>query len=197
MADRLTKSEFDELVTQYYPDLVRRATHLCKDYTVAEDAVQNTLLLAFEKLNQFEKRDEKAYNIQFRSWLFKMVAYMVAAMYSRGAGTMKPWQQKWAYASFIYPNERFLPFTPKVADNLKSVESDTDYIMDAIESLPKHSLHPITGRMVSTRYVEIAKMAFIDEMTSGEIGNLLGLAEGTIRVRLSRIRKILQSKMLR
>jgi RNA polymerase sigma factor (sigma-70 family) len=199
MGDRLTLPEFNILVERFYPDLTKRAVRLCRDYTVAEDAVQNTLLFAFEKFEQFEKLDQKAYDIQFRAWLYKMLSNMIYYMFSRRSGASKPNYQKYAYASFVYFNDRnmrsFSGIDCSAMFGKTSQESETDYIMKVINELPLGFPHGITGRVVPSRYQEIAKMAFIDGLTAPEIGTLLGLADATIRSRISHIRQILKEKL--
>lgn len=198
MGEKLTPLEFETLVERFYPDLTRRAVRLCKDHATAEDAVQNTLLFAFEKQKEgkFEKWDQEAYDIQFRAWLYKMLYNMIAYMFNRRSGAAKPNYQKYAYASFVYFNDRnihSLSDFSGISD--QNCNSETDYIMKAIDELPMYGKPDIHNRVVPSRYQEIAKMAFVDGLTAVEIGNLTNLAESTIRVRLCRIRKILQEKL--
>lgn len=195
----LTIAEFNEFVNELYPELLRAALRLChKDYAMAEDALQNTLLLAFEKLDQFKVVNSETPKVKlFRGWLHKMLTNMVYYMWTRKGGAPKPHQQKFAYASFVYCIKtgisNFSEYESADHKRQDYVEnhsnpvydsSDVEYIIKAIDELPSTLL-----------FKDIAKFAFIDGLTSPEIAVRLQLAEATIRCRISMIRTILCEKL--
>lgn len=192
----ITVTEFNEFVAELRPELLRAAVRLCnKNHAMAEDAVQNTLLLAYEKLEQFQIINPNTPKHKlFRGWLHRLLVNMVSYMWARKSGPPKPAQQQYAYASFVYCinmgttnfSEYESPFDRRhnfIENHVKSVQppGDIEYILKAIDELPI--------------YQEIAKLAFIDGLTSPEIAVRLHLAEGTIRKRIWQVRELLREKL--
>lgn len=69
--DRITAGDatgFDLMVERYAPMLYRYARRMCGDVSEAEDALQETFLLAQEKFKQFRGEG------RLRNWLFKITA---------------------------------------------------------------------------------------------------------------------------
>lgn len=62
------KNAFAELYSFYANDLYRYASYLLNSPYDAEDAVQETVLTAFHKINSLKK------NESFKSWLFKILS---------------------------------------------------------------------------------------------------------------------------
>jgi RNA polymerase sigma factor (sigma-70 family) len=60
-----TGKDFSFFYTKYYPKLIYFTSQMCKDPQKAEDISTDSFLIAFEKIEKYEK--EKS---QFSTWLF-------------------------------------------------------------------------------------------------------------------------------
>ena len=60
-----TGKDFEFYYTKYYPKLIYYTSKMCKDQQKAEDISTDSFLIAFEKIDKYEK--DKA---QFSTWLF-------------------------------------------------------------------------------------------------------------------------------
>ena len=60
-----TGKDFEFYYTKYYPKLIYYTSKMCKDQQKAEDISTDSFLIAFEKIDKYEK--EKS---QFSTWLF-------------------------------------------------------------------------------------------------------------------------------
>lgn len=193
----ITITEFNEFTNELYPELLRAAYRRCRKLReMAEDAVQNTLLLAYEKLDNFRIVNPNTPKIKlFRGWLHRILVNMISQMWTRKNGAPKPHQQKFAYASFVYcPNTHTVNFSEyeslqhsrqdyvenHIKPRVSREPSDVEYILKAIDELPHR---------------EVAKLAFVDGFTAVEIAAKLGYAQGTIRRRIWEARGQLREKL--
>ena len=60
-----TGKDFSFFYTKYYPKLIYYTARMCNDQQKAEDISTDSFLIAFEKIDKYEK--EKS---QFSTWLF-------------------------------------------------------------------------------------------------------------------------------
>lgn len=60
-----TGKDFDSLYKKYYPKLIYFTSRMCNDLQKAEDVSTDSFMIAFEKIEKYEK--EKS---QFSTWLF-------------------------------------------------------------------------------------------------------------------------------
>jgi len=60
-----TGNEFEHFYKKYYPKLIYFTSKMCKDMQIAEDITTDSFMIAFEKIDKYEK--DKS---QFSTWLF-------------------------------------------------------------------------------------------------------------------------------
>lgn len=67
-----TGKDFSSLYTKYYPKLIYFTAKMCNDQQKAEDISTDSFMIAFEKIEKYEK--EKS---QFSTWLFTIAKNLV------------------------------------------------------------------------------------------------------------------------
>jgi RNA polymerase sigma-70 factor (ECF subfamily) len=67
-----TGKDFSSLYKKYYPKLIYYTAKMCNDHQKAEDISTDSFIVAFEKIDKYEK--EKA---QFSTWLFTIAKNLV------------------------------------------------------------------------------------------------------------------------
>lgn len=150
----------------FYNDIFRVAFFITKDLQLAEDVVQETFLLAFQKLPQLN--DEK----KIRAWLTK-----IALNAARGLVRKTRCFPISADLDLIYRQiDQYLP------EELVVQKEDLLAIWQSIENLP-----PEVQRTFILHYRH--------EMSIKEISAATGVPEGTVKSRLNRGRHFLRSKL--
>ena len=159
----LLLEEYDEgllaqaLLDHYYAPLLRLAYSLTKDAATAEDIVQETLLVALDKIEQYEPGTD------LKAWLSRIAIYCCRNTIRRRKLREK-WYEIWSrVASLGSP-----PHTPEqyMADHELAGE-----LWQAVDRLnDKHRLPLI--------------LYHVHGMSAPEIADALGIKEGTVYSRL-------------
>ena len=165
---RLGESDaLDRLTRCYGARLMQAGLRYCRTTTEAEDAVQDTWIVAQEKLSEF--RGEGS----LEGWLVRIVAHSCRRM-MRG--------QK---------ND------PALHRSEEEPLADGDSPLD-------HACHGETGRILSSEMLSLSPtdrsillLVESEGWKSAEVAAELGLTEGAVRTRLSRMKKRLKSVLLR
>ncbi len=158
-------------VNAYSDALYRLAYRLLRDQAAAEDVVQETFLSAFKGLDKFDGRSKLS------TWLFR-IAYNHALMRLRGRKPTAPLDDEGyepPIASVVVP-WREMPEDAVTQQELKEV------LEDAISSLPP-SLRAVF------------ELRDIQEHSTAETAEILGLTEAAVKVRLHRARLALRGKL--
>jgi RNA polymerase sigma-70 factor, ECF subfamily len=149
---------YGELVRRYQHD-ARRTAAAIAGVSVADDAAQEAFVRAFGFLHRFRS------GAPFRPWLLAVVAN-VARNQTRSS-------QRWTRAVRA-PGERGLPATnaPSAEEEALSRRRDGT-VRAALDSLP-------------LRYRDVVACRYLLDLSEAETAQVLGIARGTVKSRLSR-----------
>lgn len=166
------KKAFDKLFCKYAGIVKAIAYRYVKDWGKADDIVQETFIIIYKKIEQYEGRGS------FEGWL-KRIAVNNALKYlkneqKRRDGNIDDFQI--AEENNTEVNEE------NMKSLIESVEFSRDEILKAVMSLPKGF------RTVFSMYV-------LDGFRHKEIAEKLGISESTSKTQLLRARKKLQAKL--
>jgi RNA polymerase sigma-70 factor (ECF subfamily) len=154
---------FEQIIKLYEKKVYNLALRYLKNLDDALDVAQEVFILVYNNLESF--RGEAA----FSTWIYRIT-------YNNCVDMLRSRQKKRAGFS-IDDNENFY----KMASGDMSIEQQYEYkekvkaVMDAIEMLPKEQQDIIILRSVK-------------ELSYTEIGEILDIAEGTVKSRLNRAR---------
>ncbi len=160
-----------ELMKKYGDYLTRTAYLLLKDQQLAEEAVQDTFITAFEKINQLADPEK------LRSWLTSVLINRCRS-YQR--------KRSWKYA--FLPLSLIEPF--KGDERFESPE-------DQLLNLLKHQELSSAIHELDYKYREVIILFYFNEMKIHEISHYLKANENTIKSRLTRGRSQLKQILQR
>lgn len=158
----------EELVGRYADRLLRAAYLLTGDYHLAQDMVQESLLVAVQRIGRFQG------NSSLYTWLYRILLNRCRAEHRRHV-----------------PSPTALPLPldiPCCADTATSGGSDP-----AHQLLAEESRQTVTKAVfgLPTLYREVITLFYYEELSVTEMAALLGEAVGTLKSRLHRARKLL------
>ncbi len=157
-----------QLVFLYSDRLLQVATLILKDQYLAEDVVQESLLVAINKIHQLRGDD-------LSPWLYRILVNRC-----RKEQRKKPW----SVVEYLPKNELELVPATGVDVERDVLEKDTDReVMYAIAQLP-------------ARYREVVTLYYLEEFTLETIAKVTQEPLGTIKSRLHRARKRLQKILI-
>lgn len=157
-----------QLVFLYSDRLLQVATLILKDQYLAEDAVQESLLVAINKIHQLRGDD-------LSPWLYRILVNRC-----RKEQRKKPW----SVVEYLPKNELELVPATGVDVERDVLEKDTDReVMYAIAQLP-------------ARYREVVTLYYLEEFSLETIAKVTQEPLGTIKSRLHRARKRLQKFLI-
>ena len=166
------REAFGQLVERYQHRLFHSLVHLLGSTEDAQDAAQDALILAFEKLGTF--RGES----QFYSWLFR-IAYNSAVSSKRKTGPMSVSLEARRDASGLEP-----------ADLNPSTEPSFGLDVSDRQRLVQQALGEL-----SEEFREAIVLKEIEQMSYEEIAEVVGIPLGTVRSRIHRARMELRQKL--
>ncbi len=159
--------DFEAAVHKHSRYVYRVALAMLRNHHDAEDVVQETFL------RFLRQRGSWAEIRNLRAWLAR-TAWRVAIDRRR-----QTWAISLEEAAEVVVNLRAAGAT---AEELASHSQILAMVERLIASLPKELRDPLT-------------LSTVEEMTSAEIGEILGIPEGSVRERVSRARGILNEKL--
>lgn len=158
---------FDVLALRYRAAAYRVAQTIAGN-EIAEDVVQEALLLAFKALPSIEEPDK------FASWLYAITRH---AAYRLGQRTRQERAQR------VELDEALLENSAVLAQPFKPLESaETTWVRAAIQTLDEE-------------YRLILQLRFDDEMPVRRIADFLDLPLTTVKWRLHRAKKLLRQRL--
>jgi RNA polymerase sigma-70 factor (ECF subfamily) len=167
-------TRFEREALCWLPDVTRFALSLTRDEADADDLVQDTFLIAYEKWNQFVPGTE------CRAWLFTICRnqfYRSRERAERQVVADTPELEALAAAA-IHASAR----SSGLEDSFERSEV-LAAVDDAIAALP-------------AAYREVALLVDVHDQSYDSASRILGVPVGTVRSRLFRARRILQEKLL-
>lgn len=158
------KDNLIRLVNEYQNLIFSICLKLTKDYFVAEDLTQDTFLTAYQHLEEFDGKAEKAWLCRIAS--NKCIDY-----------------QKAAARRMIATAEEEIPELASSMDNEPLQTVLNKEVMKELENCLE---------LLSSPYREVAKQYFIDGKTAKEISEYTGIGIKTIQTRIYRAKEQLK-----
>lgn len=156
------KISMEDLIEKYSKELMKLCYLYLKDYQLAEDAVQDTLIKIYRKYNTFRKESNE------KTWVTKIAI-----------NTCKNYTRK-SYYKQEYMEENLELFLKEDTENLlSSRDEDALNLLNAVYNLPEV-------------YKEVILLYYYKEYSIKEIAEILREKQGTIGVRLKRGRDALK-----
>jgi RNA polymerase sigma-70 factor (ECF subfamily) len=170
--------EMQEVLSRYRPAFYRKAYQYLGNAADAEDAVQDALLSAYKNLDQFKGE------AQMSTWLTAIVINC-ARMHLRRRPRQAPLSldERFGDEEQYCASERLADSRPSPEDKCRESE------------LRRHLLQFITELSPSLR--KAFELRDLDELTTSEAADILGVAEGTVKAQVSRARAKLRRLMSR
>ena len=173
LVDRLKRKEETallELMNQYGDYLLRMAYLLIKDHQRAEEAVQDTFISAFEKINQLEKEEH------LKSWLTTITI-------NRCRQQMRKWSFK-----HIFPD---IETVERIQEAERMDSPEVDILAIEWNKNLTAAIHAL-----DYKYREVITLFYFNELKLAEITALTNIKENTIKSRLKRAKKLLRNYFL-
>lgn len=168
------RREFEAEALQHLGVLYETAYHLARNETAAEDLVQEACLRAFRFWDKYEK------GTNCRAWLLRILRNTFINQYRRKApetDRIDPTELDRYYNQLV--DSATIPEQRDPSQELFANLVD-DEIIEAMEQLPEE-------------FREVVILSDLQELSYKEIAEILDCPIGTVRSRLSRGRKMLQS----
>ncbi|SHF86308.1 RNA polymerase sigma-70 factor, ECF subfamily [Ornithinibacillus halophilus] len=173
LVDRLKRKEesaLQELMNEYGDYLIRTAYLLLKDHQTAEEAVQDTFITAFDKIEQLDEADK------LKSWLTTIVL-------NRCRSQMRKWSWKNIFLNF------------DTVERIKEDEgapSPEEELMDLVWN--QNLSHAI--QKLDYKYREVITLFYFNELKIPEIASYTNSKGNTVKSRLKRGRLLLKELLM-
>lgn len=177
MAGQAPGPDFAAVAEDVAPRLLRMATRMCGNRADAEDLVQDTLLQAFRKWDQFEGRSSPA------TWLYTIATRLCQRRRHRRAGEPKQ----------LEPLSELLPVP---SDPVPALSSAADGPLEAhVRHEAERTVAAALDQLPPNVRLPLV-LADIAELTTSEIAKVLGLKEATVKTRIHRARLAVRRALL-
>ncbi|MCA1057632.1 sigma-70 family RNA polymerase sigma factor [Rossellomorea aquimaris] len=153
------------LVTQYGEDVKRLIYSYVKNWSAAEDLVQEVFITVFQKVDTLEKEDS------VKAWIFSIAA-----------NKSKDYLRSWHYRKLLFTNTLSAKTNKESPEALLLQKQQKTVLSEAVFALP-------------VKYREVIIFFYYQEMRIEEISTILGINSSTIRTRLARARDLLNQKL--
>lgn len=164
---------FEIVMRRYNQRLYRVVRSILGTDSDVEDVIQETYLRAYAHLDQFEGRSS------FATWLTKIAVYEAMARSRKG--------------------RRFQPLEETMGDDESRVVELRSTLPDPEEDATRHELRRLIEEAVDhlpDAFREVFVMREIEQMNQAETAECLGLKEETVKTRLHRARRLIESHLL-
>ncbi len=162
------QDEFEQVAMPHTQSLLRVARRLTLDTAVAEDLVQDTLLLAWRGFGQFQA------GTNARAWLFRI-------MFNSFYGHERKVRSAPSIVSLQAPDHG-RELQRDVPDRAASSALEAVLVADALDQL-------------SVEHRAVLLLGVVEGLTCQEMADVLALPIGTVMSRLSRARQSLRSQL--
>ena len=163
------ETAFESLVRKYQKQVHGLAFRKTGNFQTAEDITQETFLRVHQNLATLNDLTK------FSGWLYAIVNHLCVAWYRKHRSQAEALQE-------IYISEI-------------ETEAYSRYIATEHAKITAETQHDLVKRLLTKlkeRDREVITLHYFEEMTSAEIGKLLGVSENTIKSRLHRARQQLK-----
>ena len=168
MSEETNREEYkiEDLMRQYGNAVLRTAYAYVKDRDAAEDLFQEVFIKAYYNMDKFRG------DCSIKSWLIR-ITINVCKDYLKSA-----YQQK---------------VVPMMEFEEDAIVSDNDF--EEVETADRNEMIRRTVETLPDTYREVVVSVYFNEMSVAETAAALGIAEGTVKSRLSRARDMLKNKL--
>lgn len=168
---------FETLVRTYSGRLLRVARRFLRDEEDARDAVQDALISAYKSIGRFDAE------ARLSTWLHKIVV---------NSALMKLRTRR------RHPEESIDELLPRFAEDGHQVPANSEWPMAADEVLVRDEVRELVRRNIdelpeSSRVVLLLRD--IEEMSTEETAEKLGISANAVKVRLHRARQALRARL--
>jgi RNA polymerase sigma-70 factor (ECF subfamily) len=145
-----------------------RRSHATKED--AEDIVQNSFIKMYRNINDFD------YSLRFSSWAYRICHNELIDWYRK---------QK---------SQPQLIIGDKDEDIFASIAGDMNIEREAIQQETKKEIESVV-KTLDIKYQEVIMLRFFEDKSYEEIADILQIPAGTVAIRLSRAKKILEDAL--
>jgi RNA polymerase sigma-70 factor (ECF subfamily) len=183
LLERIRRDEpgaFDQLVDEYGGRILGFGMRMCGEREDAQDVVQETLIKAYEKLQELQ------HPRALRSWLYKVAAN--ACLMKRRKGKYEPTTE--------IPLEELRPSREPEAEGLKVEIPDPAELPD--RELERQEVRDRVRRAIAQlppHYRIVVLMRDIEHLSTRETAEALGVAETAVKMRLHRGRLMVREEL--
>ena len=156
-----------QLMLKYGSELKRIAFLYVNDRSECEDIIQEVFITCYQNLAKF--RHEASY----KTWLIRITI-----------NKCKDYRRRWSIKNLIYKPEIYPLNTSQSSENVYIQQQHSNEIIEQIASL-------------SGKHKEVLILYYYQEMNMKEISDVLNISINTVKSRLLRGKKALQSKLER
>ncbi len=160
---------FDKLISRYKRQVFSVIYRMVRNPTDAEDLAQDTFIKTYRALSGYDP------SYPFITWLFK-IAHNTAIDHLRANK-----------AQVLSLDNEESPLEDECSDQK---------LMDSVDSLSDKTLIDKALASLPPSYREILSLRHQQEFSYAEIAEVLGIPEGTVKIRLFRARNLMKEKML-
>lgn len=165
MEEQVIAEEIQRMMDAYGNDVLRTAYMYLKDEQKAEDAFQEVFIKVFNKYGSFKGESSE------KTWIIRITINVCKDM------LRSSWFRRVLLTDEIRPQNGGSNIEDKVIKN-----DENRLLFNAVISLP-------------TNQKDVIILYYYQNYSTKEICEILNIAEGTVRSRLHRARKILKSKL--
>lgn len=165
---------FARLVRSYAPRMLRVARRFLRDEEDARDAVQDAFLSAYKSLDRFEGASSVS------TWLHRIVV---------NAALMKLRTRR------RHPEEAIEELLPRFREDGHQVEPSVDWSMNAEEMVQRAQIRELVRSSIDQLpdpYRVVLLLRDIEELSTEETAEKLGITANAVKVRLHRARQALR-----
>jgi RNA polymerase sigma factor (sigma-70 family) len=166
--DQLTQEEkLSWLMDEYGDMVVRLAFTYVKQKQVAEDISQEVFISCYKGLETFQNK------ASYKTWLYRITV-----------NKCKDYFRSWSYRNIHYQDffRTIFPSGEKSVESKIVNKEERELIFEKVLELP-------------IKLREVIILQYYEELTVNEISELLGLNSNTVKTRLHRAKKLLQSSL--
>lgn len=163
------ENAFVSLVEKYQRQVHAHTLRKIGDFQIAEDITQETFLRVYQKL------DTLNHPAQFSKWLYAIVDHLCIAWFRKNRLHIRSLQE-------IHISET-------------EAEAYSRYVATEHAKMTAEAQRSLVKKLLTTLKEndrEVITLHYFEEMTSSEIGEVLGVSENTIKSRLHRARRRLK-----
>lgn len=160
------EDQLKNIMDMHGEDLIRLAYLYVKDWSAAEDIIQDVFITYYQKADQFEHRSS-------------LKTYLSKITINKCHDHLRSWKNKKSMFSNILEN---LVATSNSPEEMLELQTFQTSLTAKVLNLP-------------IKYREVILLYYYQELTSREISKLLNCSENTVKTRLRRAKDLLKKKV--